>query len=346
MEEEFGAVFVDRVLQPIEGPLGPCGPDLEQDPEFFQLERAAEGKPETQFSQAVPPNWEDVRLRAESILQRSRDLRAAVLWTRAGVGQHGFRALAQGLRLVHGLLESFWDQLHPLPDEGDPYARMNALALLPDTTALLGDLRRGLLFRSPGVGELRVRDVEVALRLLAPRQGESAPSREQIGQMLADAARTDAALRASARNALSHLQALAGIAASHATADSPPPDWKPLQRLLEGIEGLMLAHVDVAAPATQAVPAQAATAAPAGAVRPLGAGVNSREDALRAIDLVCEFLERTEPTNPAPLFLRRARRLISHSFLELVKELAPEALAEVARVVGVNPDTVTLRDTS
>jgi type VI secretion system protein ImpA len=76
----------------------------------------------------------------------------------------------------------------------------------------------------------------------------------------------------------------------------------------------------------------------------LTGGVHSRQDALRAIDMVCEYLERTEPTNPAPLFLRRARRLISHSFLQLVKELAPDALAEVARVVGVDPDTVLLHD--
>ena len=61
---------------------------------------------------------------------------------------------------------------------------------------------------------------------------------------------------------------------------------------------------------------------------------------MRAIDLVIAYLERAEPTNPEPLFLRRARQLVSHNFLQLMKVLAPDALAEVARVVGVDPDSV------
>ena len=74
--------------------------------------------------------------------------------------------------------------------------------------------------------------------------------------------------------------------------------------------------------------------------------MTSREEAIRAIDLVCEYLERAEPTNPAPLFLRRGRQLINHDFLQLMKVLAPDALSEVARVVGVDPDTVESPDGS
>jgi type VI secretion system protein ImpA len=77
-----------------------------------------------------------------------------------------------------------------------------------------------------------------------------------------------------------------------------------------------------------------------GGRRGLSGSVTSREEALRAIDLVCEYLERAEPTNPATLFLRRARHLVNHNFLQLMKELAPDALPEVARIVGVDPDTV------
>lgn len=70
----------------------------------------------------------------------------------------------------------------------------------------------------------------------------------------------------------------------------------------------------------------------------------TREDALRAIDLVIAYLEKAEPTNPAPLFLRRARQLVNHNFLQLMKVLAPDALHEVARIVGVDPDTVETPD--
>jgi len=38
--------------------------------------------------------------------------------------------------------------------------------------------------------------------------------------------------------------------------------------------------------------------------------------------------------------LRRARRLINKNFLQLMRELAPEALTEVARIMGVDPESI------
>jgi type VI secretion system protein ImpA len=72
----------------------------------------------------------------------------------------------------------------------------------------------------------------------------------------------------------------------------------------------------------------------------LSGSIDTRDDALRAIDMVCEYLERTEPTNPAQMLLRRASRLVNKNFLELMRELAPESLAEVAKVMGISPDDV------
>lgn len=344
MQEDLGGALVDRLLQPVSDAAGPCGPDPGATPAFFELERASQGKPETQFSEAVPPNWQDVRQKAEAILERSRDLRAAILWTRAGVARGGYAALAPGLRLIRGLLENFWDDLHPMPDEGEAYARMNALATLPAPEGLLGELRHAVIVNIRSIGQVRVRDVELTLRLVQPRAGETVPSREQLMQMLGDASRLDTAIAQNAREAVVHLQGIAATAAAHATADTPAPEFKPLQRLVEAIDSLMPAQDDAILPEA-AAPEADVRVQPVTAAASLSGTVSSRHDALRAIDLVCEYLERAEPTNPAPLFLRRARRLISHSFLQLVKELAPDALPEVARAVGVNPETVTIEET-
>ena len=64
-----------------------------------------------------------------------------------------------------------------------------------------------------------------------------------------------------------------------------------------------------------------------------------------AADLGCSpsylnHIERNQRPVSAQLLLRRAQRLIDKNFLELVKELAPEALAGVAKIMGVDPDTV------
>ena len=48
---------------------------------------------------------------------------------------------------------------------------------------------------------------------------------------------------------------------------------------------------------------------------------------------VAEFFRRTEPSSPIPLFLGRAKRLVSKDFLEVLADVAPDAVAQ-ARMAG------------
>jgi type VI secretion system protein ImpA len=74
---------------------------------------------------------------------------------------------------------------------------------------------------------------------------------------------------------------------------------------------------------------------------PAGAAVGelrSREDARRQLLAVAEFLERTEPTNPAPLLVRRAARLMGMGFIDILRELAPDSLGTVQNITGEQGD--------
>ncbi len=343
--DAFDSSQVDVWLQPLGDPAEPCGKDLEYDNEFLELNKAAEGKPETQFGPGEPPNWRDVREQAEALLGKTRDLRVALLWCRAVLSLDGFAAFAPGMKLLHGLLAQFWEHLHPMPDpdDGDPYARLNALAILPQPEGLLGDLRQAALFNLRGVGELRLRHVEIALGQLAPKADETPPSRDQISQMLSSALEQSPDLRQRVQDALASLAALTALM-NDKFGSANAPDLRPLATLVKGVQGMLPAEATAADDAGEAADG-GGTGGPAGGGGARLAGkVNSREEALRAIDLVCEYLERAEPTNPAQLLLRRARKLINHNFLQLMKELAPDALNEVARVMGVNPDDVSLEE--
>ena len=57
---------------------------------------------------------------------------------------------------------------------------------------MLGDLRDSLVLDDRSVGELRGRDVEVALGVLEPRSGDTAYSRSTVEQMLRDGAAIEA----------------------------------------------------------------------------------------------------------------------------------------------------------
>ena len=63
--------------------------------------------------------------------------------------------------------------------------------------------------------------------------------------------------------------------------------------------------------------------------------IDSRADAFKALDRVCEFLERSEPTNPAPLLIRRAQRLMTMPFVDIMREIAPEGIESLNKIAGL-----------
>ncbi len=197
LENSGPPTIVDTWLEPLGDP--PCGEDLEWDNDFLEMTQAAAGKPGTQFSDdkdAVPPDWRSVQRLAESLFERTRDVRVAIYWARAQVYLESAATLADSFRLIHGLLDRYWDDVHPRPDDGDAYARVNALNDMASVAGLLGDMRNGAIVSNRAVGELRGRDIEVALGMLEPRDGDSQMGSAQIEQMLSEVAADDPAAAA------------------------------------------------------------------------------------------------------------------------------------------------------
>jgi type VI secretion system protein ImpA len=67
-------------------------------------------------------------------------------------------------------------------------------------------------------------------------------------------------------------------------------------------------------------------------------GIRSRQDAERALDAVAAFFRTNEPSSPIPLLLERAKRLVAKDFLEVLAELAPEALGPAKAASGVRDE--------
>lgn len=342
---------VDAWLEPLGDPA--CGENMEYELDFLEFSQAAEGKPETQFSAAEPPVWSDVESRAVALMERTRDLRIVVPWIRSQLYEHGLPALAPGVRLLHGLMERFWEQLHPEldPDDGDPFARITAVSSLAQFNGLLGDTRECPLLVDRRLAGLRVRDVELALDRLTPKPDEDPPSLAHVRGVLTDPdlAEPGAQLRTALTDAQDQLKELQRLMQDRFGFERSV-DLKPIRGMLDAVLGLLPEAFEGGA-AGQTEGSADDGAGPAGDAAPdtprgrrAGGGawsVESREDALKAIALVCSYLERHEPTNPAQLLLRRAERLIDKNFLQLVRDLAPDAINEVARIMGVDPDSIT-----
>ncbi|SFQ42754.1 type VI secretion system protein TssA [Variovorax sp. 770b2] len=332
--------LVEALLTPI-GEASPCGDDLEYDAAFTALTTSAQGKPEQQFGDtvipAVEPEWREVAEQSDALLRRSKDVRPAVLLLRASTRLQGITGFVAGLELLTGLLDRFWEGIHPkldADDDNDPTMRLNALAPLGDEAMVLRDLYDAQVGVAPGVGAIRVRDIAVANNALNAVGGDATYSPAQIqGGLEALHAERPELIQAAigVPGLVEKLQALL----VERTGRADVIDLAPLRgigRMLQKACSAAIGAPDEAeVEGAEGDGAQASGAPRAAAAR---GEIQSRQDALQTLDRVIRFLEQTEPGNPAPLLIDRAKKLIGVSFLEIMANLAPGALDTIETVTG------------
>ncbi|QVL49137.1 MAG: type VI secretion system protein TssA [Thiocapsa sp.] len=339
---------LDALLQPVSAE-SPSGDDLEYDADFLAMVQAAAGTPERRMGESlVPaedPDWSSVRALALRLLARSKDLRSAVFLTRALMHTDGLVGLSQGLRLLSGLVAEFWDTLHPQldpEDNLDPSIRLNALLALSEPDTMLRPLRATPLIRSRIFGAISYRDIAVA-------EGKAAAARD--AQPLDGAAIAAAfqdcdpeelsvtALYATAAVAEVHVfgEALAAHVPSHLM-----PNLEPLTALLSAIQAFLQARLGERRPGSDADvhigvdPVAERVGLPDSSPGGVRTQISSREDVVQALDRLCDYYLRFEPSSPVPLLLKRARRLVTGNFVDIVRDLAPDALPQIQKVCGID----------
>lgn len=119
------------LLAPIPGAL-PAGPDLRYDPVMDQIKEARReddpyGQGDWQRTRKTADWPLVIKLASEFLSNRSKDLQVAVWLTEALLRRDGFGGLRSGLGLLGGLLDQYWDGLHPEMEDGDPEARIGPL---------------------------------------------------------------------------------------------------------------------------------------------------------------------------------------------------------------------------
>ncbi|HEX3140122.1 MAG TPA: type VI secretion system protein TssA [Rhizobacter sp.] len=331
----MNALPVEDLLASL-GDDAPCGADLEYDPAFLALGVAARGKPEQQFGDTVipaeEPDWRVVHEQATDLARRTRDVRVAVLLARSGARLQGATAYASALSLIAGLLERHWERVFPLldaDDNNDPTMRLNALAPLVDADSGLADLRAALI--GTGRPPLTVRQIELASGKAEPLAGEAVPTLDGVLEGLKAAEAQSAGVLAALKQAHAEVMRIEAVLGDKVGA-AQGPDLRPLRVLTQTL----------ASTATQAEGGgveneagdTAAAGAPGASRNSAPGSLQSRDDVIRLLDRACDWLERNEPTNPAPLLIRRAQRLMGKSFLEIIRDLAPAGIDQIENIAG------------
>jgi len=66
--------------------------------------------------------------------------------------------------------------------------------------------------------------------------------------------------------------------------------------------------------------------------------IASREDVIRTLDKICDYYKRYEPSSPVPFMLKRAKKLVTMDFVELLRDLAPNATEQTDLIFGLQPE--------
>jgi len=291
------------------------------------------------------PDWSQAFDLSVALLQRTHDLRVAVHLATALLHRDGFLGFSEGLALVKDMLTQFWPSVHPELDHeenDDPIERINALASLCAPT-LVAALRTTPLARTRVLGAVTLSDTQSpAPTADAPAEG-GAPG---VSAATIDAVFREVDLAELEATTVAVQQAMGSLAGIDAVFEehtgSRGADLAQLVQVLR--EALHVLKPHLAARQADASGGEsdpgadgdgAGTAARGGA---LSGEIRSRDDVVRAIDKICAYYARYEPTSPLPLLLERCKRLVTSSFLDIIRDLVPDSLTEVERLGGIKPE--------
>ncbi|WP_173012626.1 type VI secretion system protein TssA [Niveispirillum sp. SYP-B3756] len=353
---------LDILLTPLEGPRA-CGPDLRGkaggEGGYYHLKdlragaRATERRADSDDEAQAPlKEWQQILESGTALLtDRSKDLEVAVWLVEAAVRLDGFAGLADGFRLLTGLVERFWDNVHPLPDEDGVGVRMAAVAGLNGIGAegtLIQPIRKVPLLRNDG--GFAFWHFQLAQRAVQTPDTRNRPNRTPSPDALRQ--RMAAVPVAEKRRLLAYIRAcraafadLDRVLTERCGTEAPPTSA--IANLLEEIEDATLfltelnkeeamadpvaADDPILETSVSGTPIQITPPRSGPAVGP--EGIASREEALRLLADIGRFFRRTEPHSP-----------ISYTIEDLVRRgqmTLPELLAELVADPAVRNSMLT-----
>jgi type VI secretion system protein ImpA len=338
---------VESLLKPISESL-PSGEDLEYNPAFMSLEADSQPKAEQQFGEtvipAVEPDWRDLLSRSVELLNQTKDIRVAVLCLRAATRSQGIIGLQLGLSLLTQMIDRFWDTLNPKldpEDNNDPTMRLNVLAALTESDSgvlpALRDVYDCLLGTPRSIGPIKIRDIAIALGKLTAGVNDPNYTIAAIHDGLRDIQSNNPTALQSGLDAAEWADKLQRLL--NEKAPTEPIDLKPLRQLLLQVRQSCqeATGADSQVDASGDAGSEDGSGRAPSAAGPIRGEIRTREEAIAMLDKVIQFIERTEPGNPAPLLIARAKKLVGINFLSIIEELAPDAMSAIQNITGRPP---------
>jgi type VI secretion system protein ImpA len=321
----------EGLLNPIPGD-NPSGKSLRYDPVYDKIREARREDdvlPQGEWSREVKKADFPlvIKLASEALATKSKDLQLAAWLTEAVMSRDHIPGLREGLDLLRGFMETFWDTLYPEIDDGDLEFRAGPLGWVG--SKLDAGVRRLPLTKSKLDFFKYQESRRVGYEADAASEEKAAARATAIAEKKCTAEEFDEAVRATgdpyyeklAGNLTAALESLTSLETlSDEKFGREAPSYASLRTALEELQDFVrqyhkpaeeVAEEPAEAPAEESVEESASPAgpgAPAAKKKSVTAEPADREDALQRLAVVAHFLRHESPVNPVPYLLLRALR--------------------------------------
>ena len=335
-----------------------CGVNLDNDSGFqnffFESQGIAERFDGNSTIPAEPPEWRTVKKQALEYMKKTRDLKLICILSQAALNTEGIVKFEQCLNGIAQLTQNKWQDIYPELDEddGDPLERISALGHLSDKGFVLKALRSIPLVNSKVLGN-------VTLQLIDNAVGQSDTKKDdkpdiEISQIIeifkeANVEETTALFQA-INQCVVHLkdinQTFIQQAGNEYNVDFDAPIAE-LNNLSSALKKYGNLHVEVIPTAeestdTQTLDNQQSEGASPGmntnqpSFNSANMKLTSRQDVERCFALIQNYYQEFEPSSPVPILISRANKLVNLDFLDIVKDIFPDALTQVKTLGGIS----------
>jgi len=117
---------VEELLQPIPGP-NPSGENIRYTPQFDKLKESRRAGGDWLSEGGTIDYGAIIKQSEDFLVKKTKDLQIAVWLLEAWMKKQGFGGFKNGLQLLYGMLDGFWDTLYPELEDGDAGLRLAPL---------------------------------------------------------------------------------------------------------------------------------------------------------------------------------------------------------------------------
>jgi type VI secretion system protein ImpA len=360
-------IDINSLLEPISDD-SPVGIDIREDPSptspYYTIRDARSSartaERNSMFdggSSEADEKWRTILELAPEILKNSsKDLEIATWYTEALIRRYGFQGLKTGFNLIRQMIELYWDNLYPLPDDDGIETRVSPLTGLNGEGAegvLIAPIRNAYITEDLQPGPFNYWQYKQALDIQKISDDNSrAEKTSKIGFSLDDIEKVVANssedfflnLRNDVITCLQDYRAISKLLDQHCGSNDAPPTSNIINTLEDTLG--VINHIgkyklpEESSNEDEYSNEGSASDSSSSAKAAVGGPIKTRADAFRNLTEISNFFRKTEPHSPISYALDKAVKWGDMSLSELMRELIPDSssLNYYSSLTGVKTD--------